>query len=394
LRRIAPFLFLLTLAAPLGAQDALPAGLQALEVERSTTCVDVLTRLERLDVQLEPLATRGRRLLGAADAITVEEASVVDSLDVSDPLEAAVAEWFRADAALAERYVAEQSQELLDERAAGRQAIQERVTEALQEVQNQADSIVAATGDLRSEGVSCSDVFLVRGAAIAACESVNSRVCEAARDTTLASPFRFVDSADLLWYRQELRPWTAPEALQGTADGQLGGARTIGTSRTGNVAVSLSFSPVLRARAEMSQEQLAAFDSINEPLGIESSHPEVTFAPALSVQASLPSPLDDESNYVLHFGLSEAPDVVWTGAANTGVPIVGTSLLAAQHVNRLRAGDPVSLTAVRENASGETEIVYTIELSSLNQAARVEALLGYMSQQMAADLTRLIPPAN
>lgn len=356
--------------------------------------MDVLTRLESLDAQLEPLAIRGQRLLGIAGAIRVEEASVVDSLNVSDPIEAAVAEWFRADAALAERYLAERAQSLLDERAEGRRAIQERVTQALQEVDAGADSIVATTGDLTSRAASCSGAILVRGPSIAACEGMNSRVCEAARDTALASPFRFVDSADQLWYRQELLPWSAPGPMQASQEGQLVGARTVGSSRTGNLVVSLSFSPLLRPRAELSPEDLATFDSINGPLGIESSHPEVAFAPALSIQATLPTALGDETHYVLHFGTPEAPDILWTGEANTGASILGTSLLSPEHVARLRAGDPITLTAVRENAIDEVEAVYAIELTSLNQAARVEALLGYMSRQLSADLGRLLTPAN
>jgi hypothetical protein len=158
--------------------------------------------------------------------------------------------------------------------------------------------------------------------------------------------------------------------------------------------VSLSFSPILRSRAELSPEDLATFDAINGPLGIENSHPEVAFAPALSIQATLDTALGEESHYALHFGTPAAPDILWTGEANTGAPIVGTAVLSPGHVARLRAGDPITLTAVRENATDETEAVYVIELTSLNQATRVEALLGYMSSQLSADLARLITPAN
>lgn len=394
MRRLTILSALYTFALPLSAQDAPPSGFRALEVERSTMCVDVLSRLETLDTQLEPLAVRVQRLLGIAGAIQVEEASVVDSLEVSDPLEAAVADWFRGDAALAQRYLTEQTQVLLDERTAAREAIQQRLTEALEARQAQADSIIAPTGDLRSDGMACSGVILVRGASVAACEGVTSRVCQAARDSSAASPFRFVDAADYIWDRQELRPWTAPTAIQATVDGQLSGARTIGSTRIGNVAVNVSFNPILRARADLAPEQLAAFDSLNAALGIESTHPEVIFAPALSIQATLPTPLGEESHYVLHFGTIEAPDTLWTGVANTGAPIVGTTVLAHEHVTRLRSGDPLTLTAVREDAAGEAAAVYAIDLTSLNQAAPVEALLGYMSRQLSADLTQMIQPTN
>jgi hypothetical protein len=179
-----------------------------------------------------------------------------------------------------------------------------------------------------------------------------------------------------------------------TPEGQLTGVRTVGASRTGNVAVSLAFNPILRTRAELSPEDIAAIDSINGPLGIDNSHPEVAFAPSLSIQATLPRALGEETDYVLHFGSPAEPDILWTGEANTGSAILGTAILAVDHVERLRAGHPISITAVRENADGEVEMVYTMELTSLNQVARVEALLGYMRQQLSADLSRVIQPTN
>jgi len=387
-------LFLLAVALPLRAQDIPPSGLQALEVARSTTCVDVLSRLEALDLRLAPLAERAVRLVGIAGAVTIEESAIADSLNASDPVEAAAAEWFRADSALAQRYVSEQRQGILDERAAAKQAIRDRLQAALEAVQEQADSIVTPTGDLRSESVSCSGAVLVRGPSIEACEGLGSRVCEAARDSTVASPFRFVSSADLLWDRQELLPWTEPGPLQASAEGQLAGAQTVGATRVGNVVVSVSFNPMIRAREELSPEELAAFDSIDAALGIESTHPDITFAPGLAIQVNLANALGDESNYLMHFGPSETADVFWTAEANTGSALGGTVALAPEHVARLRAGEPITLSAVRENDAGEIEGVYAIALSSVNQAGRVEALLGYMSQQLTADLTRLIRPAN
>ena len=394
LRRLSPLLVLLAVALPLRAQDTPPSGLQALEAARSRTCVDVLSRLETLDLQLAPLADRVLRLLGIADAVTIEESTVVDSLNASDPIEAAVAEWFRADSALAQRYVSEQSQAILDERAAAKGAIRESLEGALQQVEAEGDSIVTPTGDLRSESVACSTAVLVRGPSIEACEGLRSRVCEAARDSALASPFRFVDSADFLWDRQEFLPWTEPGPLQVSPEGQLAGAQTVGATRAGNVVVSVSFNPMIRIREELSPEELAAFDSIDAVLGIESNHPDVTFAPALAIQVNLARALGDESNYLLHFGPTETPDILWTADADTGSVLGGTVALAPGHVARLRAGEPITLTAVRENDAGEVEGVYAIGLSSVNQAGRVEALLGYMSQQLSADLVRLIQPAN
>jgi hypothetical protein len=274
-------LLVLVVALPVSAQDTPPPGLEAVEVARSVRCIDVLTRLEALDVQLGPLAIRAQRLVAIAGAIAVEEASVVDSLRVTDPVEAAVADWFRADQALAQRYLSAPNQAILDERTAARGAIQQRVAAAMAEVQGEADSVVAPTGTLRSDSVDCSGAILVRGPALEACQGLTSRVCQAARDSTVAEPFRFVDSADLLWYRQEMRPWTAPGPLQVSPDGQLGGARTMSYTRTGNIVVSIAFNPMLRAREDLTPEQLAALDSIDAALGIQNDHPEVTFAPAL-----------------------------------------------------------------------------------------------------------------
>lgn len=388
-------LLLLVPVPPLAAQDDAPPGHWAeLERERSARCVDVLSRLETLDTRLAPLAARAQRLLAIGGAIEIEESSIVDSLDTSDPLESAVARWFAADAELARQYLADQSQATLDERAAGREEIQERVARALDEVQSQADSVMEPTGTLRQDAVACGGVTLVRGAAVEACAGTTSRVCDAARDSTMESPFRFVDSADMLWYREELRPWTAPGPIRLSSQGQLTGAQTLGVTRIGNVVVSVALNPLLRARDEMSPEQLAVFDSIDTPLGIESTHPDVAFVPALAVQAALPHALGDETGYVVHFGAPAEADVVWAAEADTGRPIAGSVALAPGHVARLARGEPLSLTALRALDDGENEAVYSVQLTSVNQAQRVRALLAYMGQGLSADLERLIPPGG
>lgn len=394
---LTPLLSLVALASvstPVRAQDEPPSDLETIELERSRTCVDVLSRLEDLDVELRPLASHAQRLLAIAGAIDIEEEAIVDSLDVSDPLEAAVRDWFAADAELARRYLDEQSQEVLETRAEARRAIQERVALALDDVQAQADSVMAPSGDLRAQAASCSGAILVRSAALEACASLTSRVCQAARDSTVQSPFRFVDAPELLWYRQEFRPWTTPGPLQLGPNGQLGGARTVGSTRVGNVVVSVSFNPLFRAREQLGPEELAMLDSINGSLEIESTHPDLAFAPALAIQATLPRALGGEDEYIVHFGPPEAPDVVWAAQADTGVPLVGSVALAPEHVARLVAGDPLTLTAIGVTETGEPEIVYLVELTSVNQVTTVRTLLGYMSGQLSADLARLIPPED
>lgn len=389
-------LFVLTLhALPLLAQEAPPANLQAVETARSRTCVDVLTRLEDLDTELAPLAARAEWLLAIGGSIMLEEPAIVDSLDTSDPLEADVAEWFRNDAELAERYVTEQSQDVLDQRSSARRAIQQRVADALGEVEARADSIVTPTGDLRQQAVSCSGAILVRPTAIEACEGITSRVCQAARDSASSEPFRFEESAEYLWYREELRPWTAPGPLQATPDGQLGGARTLGYTRIGNLVVNLAFNPIFQPRAGLSAAALETFQSIDAALGIEVTHPDVIFAPGLGVQVTLPEPLADETGYLLHFGPPDMPDILWKADVASDAPLATVLALDPEHVAKLSGGEPLTLSAIRAGTTDadDVEVVYAIELTNLNQASRVTALLGYMVGQLSNDLTRLLPPA-
>jgi hypothetical protein len=116
--------------------------------------------------------------------------------------------------------------------------------------------------------------------------------------------------------------------------------------------------------------------------------------PALAIQATLPRALGGESEYILHFGPPDAPDIIWGAEADTGAPLLGSIALAPEHVAQLLGGNPLTLSAIRETDAGEAEVVYAIELSSLNQVSPVRNLLGYMSEQLAADLSRLIPPPD
>lgn len=394
MRRLAITCLLLSAAVPVSAQDSPPAHWAELELGRTAMCTDVLSRLETLDAQLAPLAARAQRLLAIGGAIELEESSVVDSLDTADPLEAAVHDWFVADQELAQQYLTDQSQATLDQRAAGRQAIQDRVAQALDEIQARADSVMQPTGTLQEDAVACGGVILVRGAAVEACGSLQSRVCGAARDSTVESPFRFVDSPDDLWYREELRPWTAPGPMQLSPQGQLSGARTIGNTRIGNVVIGVALNPVLRTREELSAEEAAVLDSIDAPLGIRNVHPDITFAPGLAIQAALPHALGDETGYVLHFDAPEDADVVWAAPADTGAPLAGSVALAPAHVTRLARGEALTLTAVRAGEDGENAAVFSLQLTTVNQAARVQSLLAYLAQQLSTDLERLIPPGT
>jgi hypothetical protein len=386
----------LGLAAPPALVGQVPDNLEAVELERSRSCVSVLGRLDALDEALAPLAIRSQRLLAIAQAVALEDDDVVGRLDAADTVEAAVRAWFEADAALALRIVQQTSAELQEERAAARENIKATLNEALEEVQVRADSIIAATGDLQQSAGRCTGAVLVRSAVLESCGSTSSPVCDAARDTTtsVAPQFRFVESAESIWDVQELRAWTAPGPLGVSVDGQIGGARTVGATRLGNVMVNVAFTPWLQERSELAPEAAERAQALTDSLGFGGAHPEVVFVPSLVVRASLPESLGGESHYLLHFGPPESADVLWQSGAGTGAPVEGIVPLAPAHLERLRAGEPMMLTAIREAEDGQLDALWVMELTSLNQATAVSTLLAYMAGQLPGDLMRLLPPDN
>lgn len=381
------------LAADAAAQ--LPRRLEAVELARSRSCVGVLDRLDALDRSLAPLVARSERLLAIAQAVALEDPEAVEPLDARDPLEGAVSAWFASDSDLARRYLAAPAPALLEERMAAREAIKARVNEALAAVQREANEAIEATGDLRREAARCDGAVFIRGAVVETCGRATSPVCIAAADSIARSgPFRFVESADVLWGLQELRAWTAPTPFR-VADGQLTGARTVGVTRVGNVVVTVVFGPLLQQRSALAPEALQTLLALADSLGYGTAHPDLVYVPSLAVHATLPEPLDEEAKYVLHFGLPEEADAVWIAEAGTGEAIEGIVPLGPGYLDRLRAGDPLQLTAVRApDERGESDALYAIELSALNQASSVQALLGYMAGPLAADLLRFLPPQS
>ena len=370
-----------------------PTGLAVIESERSRSCVDVMSRLDALDRTLAPLAERSQRLLAIAEAVALEDRTIMESLDQSDLIESQIHAWFVSDGELAQRYVATLAQQLVEERATAREAIKVMVSDAIAAVQTEADQTISATGDLAQRAGPCDGAIFVRSAVLEACATNSGPLCdEAAQEPSEASRFRFVDSPEAIWDVQEIRPWTNPTPLQATPDGQLDGARTIGFARSGNIVVSVAFSPLIRDREELTPEETQLFQVTNDSLGIQFTHPDLAFAPALAIRATLPMPLGDESTYVLHFGTPEAADVVWTGAPGTGAPFEDSVPLGAAHVGRLQAGEPITFTALRSSEGGENEAVFTIELTSVNQARASQALVAYMAEQLGRDLAALVRP--
>ena len=380
---------------PSGATAQLPSDFEAVELARSRACVEVLGRVDALDARLAPLAERSQRLLAIGQAIALEEREVVDSLRLSDPLEADVRAWFIADGELAQRHVASPSPALLEQRSAARDTIQARVARELESVQARADSMIAATGTLAGESGRCTGAVFVRGAVLEACASVRSSVCDAARDST-SQPgrYRFVESAEVLWGLQELRAWSAPGPLQVLANGQLGGARTVGLTRTANIVVTLVFGPLVRRRVDLTAAETERLTAIADSLGFGAEHPELLVVPSLAVQATLPDALGGESRYMLHFGLPESAEVVWVGAAGTGAPLEGVVELGPGRLARLLGGEQLFLTALRPTETGTNEAVYTLELTFINQGSATTALTQYMAQRLAADLAQLVPAAT
>jgi hypothetical protein len=380
--------------------DPLPADFAAIEQARSRACVDVLARVDALDTDLAPLAERSQRLMAIGQAIALEEREVMDSLRVSDPLEAEVRAWFVADGELAQRYLAEPSQALLDQRSAARDAIQRRLLAELEGLQTRADSTIARTGTLGEESSRCSGAVFVRPAVLEACAAATSPVCDAARDSSAqASRYRFVESAEVLWGLQELRAWSAPGRLQLLSSGQLGGARTVGLTRTANVVVTLAFGPQFRRRADLTAAESARLQAITDSLGFGAGIPDLFVVPSLAVQATLPDALGGETRYILHFGLPDAPEILWVGEAGTGAPVEGVIELGPTRLARLLSNEQLSLTALRPTETGENEPVYSIELTSLNQGPATATLAQYMAQELTNDLAQLLqatgpPPAT
>lgn len=378
------------LAPSLTAQEP-PAGLATVEIERSRTCVDVLSRVQALDAELAPLAERAQRLVAIGEGVALEDDRILAALDTTDALEAEVAAWFARDQELAQRYVATLAQPLVEERAEARDSIGAAINAALTTVQTQANEHIDAAGDLAERAGPCDGAIFVRSVVEEACATADGPLCEAARqEPSPESPFRFVDQPEAVWDYQQMRPWSDPGPLRVGPNGQLDGARTIVYSRTGNVVVSVAFSPILRDRAEMTPEEIEAFAGTNEALGLRFDHPDLAFAPGLGIRATLPEPLGGEARYLLHFGSTSSPDVVWTGQAGTGTALEANIRLTPEHVGKLRAGETLTFSAVAEAAADAP--VFSIELAAVNQTRASTALLGYMAAQLQTDIERLTAP--
>jgi len=376
------------------AQDAPPAGIAELELERSRLCVPVLAQLDALNLRLQPLGIRTERLVQIAAAIAIEDRTVMDSLNVNDPTEAAVRNWFLSDGRLTQSFLDTNQQTIQQQRVIGRELIKGRVQATLEGIQSEAQEIIEETGDFGAGASSCEGAILIRSAVIEACGSEQNLICDSAKSANSDGAYRFVDSPEDLWDVQEFRPWTSPGPLQLGPDGQLDGASTVAFARQGNVAFSVAFRPLIRPRADMTPEDIQNFQTLLDSIGFEFDHPELIYAPALAIRATLPEPLAGEDRYAIHFGAIETGDVIWGGASATGDPIEISILLTPTHIVKLTQGESLELTAIRNLDDGNAEALFGLALTPVNQVSATQALLAYMATQMSQDINLLIPPRD
>jgi len=399
----------LGLPGSLGAQEVtpgeipeesfIPEDLVEVELERSRMCVPVMGRLADLDARLAPLAERAERLGRLEAAIAVEDSARVSPFDEADALDQAVRDWFVADAEMGRR-VADGEEAVQEERAAARQAIRERLRDEFDSVNERAQELLGGEEDLREMAPDCQGAILVRSAVLEACENLDTRVCQEAREPTADGRFRFVDSPSDLWDVEQIRPWSDPSGLRPSQGGGLTGARTTAMVRRGNVTFVLGLEPVIRDRAQVGEEQAAEFDAHLDALGFSFDAPGFVMAPALAIEIDIIAPLGGESHYLVHFGdlADPAQDVIWMTPAGSGGPIQGIAPTDESILLRLASGEEVSLTAVRipeeigEDEAVEGEAVFSLGISAVGQAQAVSALVGYMGGgQLAADLGLLFP---
>ena len=379
------------------SQDIAPDGIADLEIERSTLCMPVLAGLDALNLGLQPLGIRSERLYQITAWIAIEDRSMMDSLNIDAPTEAAVRDWFLSDGRLAQSLLdtnQANQQTIQQQRTVARELIRARVQASLDEIQAEAQTIIDQAGDVGTDANTCEGAILIRSAVLAACGSEQNPICDAAKSRDASSAYRFVDSPEDLWGVQEFRPWTPPGPLQLGPDGQISGAATVGFTRQGNVALSVTFSPLIRPRSEMTREDIQDFQIVLDSIGFEFDHPELIYAPGLGIRATLPEALAGEDSYAIHFGAIETGDIIWGGDSDTGAPIEITILLTPIHILKLTQGETLELTALRSLEDGSAEALFSLPLTSVNQVSATQSLLAYMATQMPEDLKLLVPPGD
>lgn len=382
----------------LAAQDVPPPDFAANELERSRACVPALDHLTAVEARLDPLARRAERINELSYAIAMEASARAAPFDDSDPIEAAVQQWFDSDGALAARRGEGDEEAIDEERARGRQAIRQQLAEELDDLNEESREILEEAGDVETAVQECDGAILVRSVVLDVCEGGSSLVCEQAREpaTLSAGRFRFVDEPEELWDMEEMRPWSAPTSLHVTDNGGLDGARTAALARRGNLVFVMGLEPMILDRSNIEEEQATEFDANLDSLGFSFDDPRFVMAPALSIRFDATKPVGGETHYLLHFGDLSNPgeDVIWS-APSAGEPLSAVFPATAAALDRLAAGEPVSLTAVSflEDDSFDGDAIFSIPLTPIGQSESVSGLLSYMaSGQLSTDLAALVPP--
>ena len=382
----------------LRAQDTPPPALGEVENTRSRVCVGALDRLGDLNMRLEPLGRRAAHLRILNQAIALEDSTQAVPFAAGDSVDAAVRAWFRADQAMGLEFAETKDSTLATKREEAKTAIRKLLQESMDSLRTTADSESADADEIQSAAMPCQGAVLVRPTVLEECRATSSdaQVCAAAADTAQSGLFRFVDKAEDLWDIQELRPWSDPGPLQVGQNGSLVGARTAARSRLGNVVIAVALAPLIRERAQVDSAQAAEFDANLDSLGITFDVPRFVMAPALEVQANLPAPLGGETHYLLHFGEPDAPEIVWSIPADSGGVVQAVVPLSGANLNKLQAGEPLSLTAVRmegppvEGQPPQAQFVYTLGLIQVGESRATTALLDYMAHgRLAEDLKRI-----
>jgi hypothetical protein len=385
-------------APALGAQDTPPPALTEVENARSRTCVGALDRLGDLNMRLEPLGRRAARLRTLSQAIALEDSTRAAPFAAADPVEAAVRAWFERDLELGSRFAETGDSTIAPQRAEAKAAIRQRLQQDMDSLRARADSESTDADEIQAAAMPCQGAVLVRPAVMEECRATSndSQVCAAAADTSQRALFRFVNAAEDLWNIEELRPWSDPGPLQVAPDGSLVGARTAARSRLGNVVLSVALAPLIQERSQVDSAQAAEFDANLDSLGITFDVPRFVMAPALEIQANLPAPLGGETHYLLHFGEPGAPEIVWSMPADSGGVVQAVVPLSGDDLNKLQAGEPLSLTAVKmagppvEGQPPQAEFVYSLSLLQVGESRAATALLDYMAHgRLAEDLKRI-----
>jgi hypothetical protein len=383
------------LPAPAFAQAAAPADLARVEEARTRRCVPAIARSAEIQEQLAPLFRRADRIQMLHAAVTLEDSARVTPLDADDPVEAAVRDWFATDEALALQFVETGDESIQERRAAAKERLRERLQGALDPLREQTEARLAEDGAVVTAATECEDVFLVRSAALAACETSGGPVCEDVRAAEPRGRFAFVDAAEDLWEVEQIRPWSEPTALYQTPDGGLAGARSVAITRRGNLILAVGLEPMIRERATLSEDELAEMEASLDSLGFEFEHPRYAMTPVMTIQMSVDAPLGGETDYVLHFGNLSDPvnDIIWTAPAAAQGPVRAVVPVEGWVLNALATGDPVTLTALRRDDAEPTQVVFALALAPVGQSAAVGGLLSYIgSGQLASDLSALLPP--